>query len=185
MTAGRPRLVLAASLALVWLLPLSAAPVAAATCTLSAPATVQVGDSLAIVGSGFPASSSVDISISLDGASPDEFAVQSDGAGAFQISLTPESADIGSTTVVATAGATCSARAVYVVSGTATPTPAPAASTPPKSSSGGAGGPPRTDTVGADASPQPDVPVGGLSLAILVVVLGLLGLLATRRAVRP
>lgn len=185
MTAVRLRVLFAASIAIGLLLPLSAIPAAAATCTLNAPARVQVGDPLAIAGSGFPASSSIDISISLEGASPDEFAVQSDGTGAFQVSLTPESTDVGTTTVVATAGATCSARVIYVVSLGATSTAEPAASTPPKSSSGVSGGPPRTDAVGAQAGLQPDVPVGGLRLAILMVVLGCAGLLATRRAVRP
>lgn len=182
MNAGRSRIALMASLALVWAAFIAAAPAAAATCALSAPPNVLVGDAVAINGSGFPASTSVDISVSLDGANPDAFAVQSDGVGRFQISLTPETADIGTTTVVATAGATCSATAVYVVSATATSTPA--ASATPTSSSGGAGSPPRTDTTVAGGRPQPAVPLGAYILAIMLIALGVAGMLATRRSIR-
>ena len=110
------------------------------------------------------------------------FAVQSDGTGGFQINLTPETADIGTTTVVATAGATCSATAVYVVSATAAT--APAASATPTSSSRVAGGPPRTDTSGTGGVPQPAVPLAGYILAIMLIALGAAGLLATKRSAR-
>lgn len=177
MTARRSPIVLAGGLALVWAASLSIAPVAAATCALSAPAAAQVGDSVVVLGSGFPASTNIDIAISLDGASIDAFAVQSDGGGAFQISLTPEAADIGTTSVVATAGTTCSATAVYVVSA-AGPSAQPAAS--PTT----AGRPPRTDTAAAAAALRPGLSAGSLSLGILIIALGLGGLLGARRLVR-
>ena len=211
MIAGRARILSATLLGLGLLIPLSVVPATAATCALSAPATVNVGTPLAIVGSGFPASTSIDISIGLEGATPDEFTVQSDGAGAFQISLTPEPADAGKTTVVATAGTTCSAQAVFTVTGatatptpratatptpgaTATPTPGatatpkpgatatPEATTPPSGSGADAtGNPPRTDAALSTVGQTADVPTIGWTLALLILLIGLGGVLATRR----
>ena len=55
-------------------------PVAAAECALSAPATVKVGTPLAINGSGFPASSTIDVALTIEGGTPDAFTVTSDDA---------------------------------------------------------------------------------------------------------
>lgn len=185
MNAGRARILSATVLGLGLLIPLSVVPAAAATCALGAPATVKVGTPLAIVGSGFPASTSIDISIGLEGATPDQFSVQSDGAGAFLISLTPEPADAGKTTVVAMAGTTCSAQAVFTVTGaTATPAPSPEATTRPRASGAGAtGNPPRTDAATASVGRTEDMPPIGWALALLMVLLGVSGLLITRRTV--
>lgn len=201
MNAGRARMMSATVLGLGLLIPLSFVPAAAATCALSVPATGQVGTPLAIVGSGFPASSSLDISIGLEGATPDQFAVQSDGAGAFQISLTPEPADAGKTTVVATAGTTCSAQAVFTVTGAtstpdatpdATPTAKPTAtrsanpnpSSPPRGAAAGStDAPPQTDIATTSAGRMTDNPAISWAFAVLMILIGISGLLITRRTV--
>jgi hypothetical protein len=101
-------------------------PVAAADCTLSAPAYVNVGNQLTIEGSGFPASTSVDIDLAIVGGTSDAFSLQTDAAGSLQIALVPEDVDIGVTTVQATAGSTCTASVTYtVLAAGATPPPAP------------------------------------------------------------
>lgn len=183
MDAGVVRILSAAILGLGLLIQLSVGPAAAATCALSAPATAKVGTPLAIIGSGFPASASIDVSIELDGAMPDQFAVQSDPAGAFQISLTPEPADVGKTTLKATAGSTCSAQAVFnVIEANATATPKPAATTPASGSgAGGRANAPRTDAVSGSLHHSGDRPWSGWPMATLMIVLGACGLIATRR----
>jgi hypothetical protein len=52
-------------------------PAAAAICTLSVPATISVGTAFSIFGSGFPAVTSVGISVTLAGGTLDEFSVES------------------------------------------------------------------------------------------------------------
>lgn len=178
---------------------LLAAPVAVAAdgCTLTAPATVKVGTPLSINGSGFPVSSSVDISLTLAGGTPDEFAVQSDAGGAFVISLTPEPEDVGSTTVVAKAGTVCTAQVTFTVTGAAptpapTPTPAPSSGTEATAAPGGdvggaTGGngeatPPRSDTTvtaaGPSAGPSPTL----WALALIILAIGVGGLVVTGRS---
>lgn len=154
---------------------------AVGTCALSAPSTVRVGRPVAITGSGFPASTSIDISIGLEGATPDEFSVQSDGAGAFQIDLTPELADAGKTTVLAMVGTTCTAQAVFTVTGaTATPAPTAEATSSPRASGAGAtSNPPRTDA-GAAVDRSADKSSTGWGLALLIILIGVGGLLTTR-----
>jgi hypothetical protein len=184
MIAGRARILSATILGLGLLIPIYVLPATAATCALSAPGTVLVGSPLAILGSGFPASSSIDISIGLEGATADQFAVQSDGAGAFRINLTPEPADVGTTTVVATAGTTCSAQAVFSVTGT-TASPTPESTAPPGGSGTDASGPPpRTDAAIIVADKAANVPSSGWALALLTLLIGLSGALLTRRAGR-
>jgi hypothetical protein len=181
MIAGRARILSATILGLGLLVPICVLPATAATCALSAPATVQVGSPLAILGSGFPVSSSIDVSIGLQGATPDQFAVQSDGAGAFQINLTPEFADVGTTTVLASAGTTCSAQAVFAVTG-ATASPTPEATAPPGGSGNDASGaPPRTDVAIVVTDKAANVPSIGWALALLTLLIGLAGALVTRR----
>jgi hypothetical protein len=183
------------------LLLLLAAPAADAAdgCTLTAPATVKVGTPMNIDGSGFPASSTIDISLTLEGGTPDEFPVQSDTSGAFRLSLTPEPEDVGTTTVVATAGTVCTARTAFTVTG-ATPTPAPTATPAPSSSSapgattspggdvggaaGGAASPPRSDTSVEAAGSSWQTSPTLWALALLVLSLGVAGLILTRQSAR-
>lgn len=182
MITGRARVLSAAVLGLGLLIPIAVVPATAATCSLSAPTTTRVGDPLAIVGSGFPPSSSVDISIALEGVTPDQFSAQSDAAGAFTIRLTPEPADAGRTTVVATAGATCSVQAVFTVTlATATPTPE-ATPTQSKPSARATSAPPRTEAAPTAARKTSDVLPIGWTLALLILVIGLSGTMLTRRA---
>lgn len=178
MDARRAR-VLAGSTFLISLLAVSAAgQAAAAGCALSAPAYVNVGSPLTIEGSGFPASATVDIAFSLDGSPSDAFTVQSTGTGALEIALTPEVVDIGLTTVVATAGSTCSATATYTVLAAGQ---TPAASPEPPASSAPQVQPraPHTDAIGmVESREMPDsMPV---ILALGLVVVGLTGLLLAR-----
>ena len=171
---------LAAAMGFVGLLAATAPGLAAAAdCALSAPAYVNVGTPLTIEGSGFPASTSVDIAFSLDGSPSDSFTVQSTAAGALEIALTPEDADIGVTTVEASAGSTCTAKATYAVLAagqTPEPSPEPAATAAP--------GAPRTDTAdvvgpaGWSISPA-------LLLGLALVVAGATGLLLTKSPKRP
>ena len=136
MDARRARILAGSAFAAGLLAASWVAPAAAADCALTAPATVDVGAQLTIEGAGFPASSSVDITLTIEGGASDELTVQSTASGAFQISLTPEEVDAGKTTVVATAGSACSAQVVFTVLGanqTAPPT------TEPEGSAGGAG----------------------------------------------
>ena len=186
MDAKRARILVVTIFSVSLLTPLSVAPAAAATCTLTAPATVAVGTPLGIVGSGFPASSSVDISLTLEGSSPDEFAVQSDASGTFQISLTPEAADAGKTTVVATAGAGCTAQVVFTVGGsggavTPKPTQAPELTEAP-AGAGAEATPPRSDAAATVQARTTATPLTAWLVAVLMLVIGLGGLIATRPA---
>ena len=149
MDARRARILVVTIFSVGLITQLSVASAAAATCTLTAPTTVAVGAHLPIVGSGFPASSNVDISVKPESGSSGEFAVQSDANGAFQISLTPEGADGAKTTVVATAGAGCTAQLVFAV-GTSNVAITP---DPTESGAGARTGAPRTDAAG-DADTQ-------------------------------
>jgi hypothetical protein len=174
MDTRRARILFTSLVSLVGVMAASASPVAAA-CALSAPASVNIGAPLAINGSGYPASTAVDVSITVDGGAPDEFTVQSDANGTFQISLTPEASDAGLTTVVATTGAACTAQAVIGV-GVPAPTEAPGPAEPE------AVAPPRTDALAA--VPASTSAARGLPwlMAVALFVLGVVGLYATRPA---
>ncbi len=153
-------------------------PVAAADCALSAPATVRVGTPLAINGSGFPVSAAIDVTLTIKGGTPDQFTVTSDAAGAFRISLTPEKADLGKTTVVATAGSTCSAQVIYTIVAAA-----PTATAAPRASAATASGrpiAPRTDAAPPAGDRSPGERLDAWLLAVAVVVIGTCGLVATR-----
>ena len=137
MHARRLRAFISSALVASWVVLLTVGPSAAATCTVTAPASVAIGAALLIEGAGFPASTGIDVSITIDGGSPDQFTAQSDASGAFKVDLTPEASEAGSWTVVATAGAGCSAHVVIAV-GASVATPeasdegtAAAASAPP------------------------------------------------------
>lgn len=148
------------------LVSIGVTPAAAANCVLNAPGTVEVGAPLAIIGTGFPASSSIDIELAVEGGTADQFSVQSDAAGGFQFSLTPAAADVGKTKVVATAGSACSVQVISTVLG---PNDTPSAPSAPRSDA---------------AAPRGEGPAGpplnaGL-LAVLVMLLGMTGLIATR-----
>lgn len=140
----------------------------AGSCTLTAPATVRVGDQVVITGTGFPAATAVDVNLAVDGGTQDSFSVQSDSAGGLTITLTPEAADVGTTTVSARVGATCSATATFTVVGAtgAAPTPASTASANRAAASSGPGAAPRTDAV----------PVAGIRPAIMSSTAWLLAL---------
>jgi hypothetical protein len=179
MDARRIRLLAAPALAVALLVTLWVAPAAAAECVLSAPELGKVDTPLPISGTGFPASSSVDIKLTVEGGKTDQFAVQSDPSGGFQFSLTPGASDAGTTTIDASAGSTCSARAVSMVLGpSATP---PAAHT--GAAAGVSGGPsaPRTD-VAAAGDGAGGVPTNAWLVGLLVVLIGIIGLMATRPA---
>ena len=104
MDTRRARTMASSTFLLGLLVSVLVSPVAAAECALSAPATVKVGTPLAINGSSFPASSTIDVALTIEGGTPDVFTVTSNAAGAFQISLTPEAADVGKTTARKTGG---------------------------------------------------------------------------------
>jgi hypothetical protein len=182
MDASRRRLLVAPVLAIGLLVSGNIRPVAAAGCTLSAPATGRVGMELAINGSGFPASASIDIELTVEGGNPDAFAVTSDASGAFVVNLTPEPIDVGKTTVVATAGSICSAQVQFTVLGEneAAPTASPAASGAPAAPSGA----PRTDTVSV-ASPDTVARPGSWLGGVILLTVGLIGLLSTRQPRLP
>ena len=156
---------------LVTLSVLSTAPtVAGASCSLNAPASVQVGVVLTIHGAGFPSTTTVELTLSRDGDPPDVFTADSDSSGAFAIELTTEPSDVGLTTVVAKAGSVCTARATYHVLGaTATATATAAAAAAARS------GAPRTDAALAASS---DVSSGSMlwMLGALTFVIGVSGL---------
>lgn len=183
MDAKQARILAGSAVLMSLLAAASAGPAAAAGCTLSAPAYVNVGTPLTIEGSGFPASASVDIAFSLDGSASDAFSVQSSAAGALQIALTPEDADIGVTIVQATAGSACTATATYAVQAagqTPPASPEPAASRAPRAGPAAA---PRTDVEdevgrngGSGSAP--------LVLALALIVVGAAGLFLTRSARR-
>jgi hypothetical protein len=177
MDARRAR-ILAGSALLGLLASASAAPAAAADCTLSSPTYVNVGTQITIDGTGFPASTDVDISISLDGSPTDAFTLLSDTGGSLEIALTPEDIDIGVTTIQATAGTACTASVTYsVLAAGATPPPAPAEE--PDAGPGNVATAPGTDKasgVGGDSgSPGPS-----FALALALVAAGSAGLFLTR-----
>ncbi len=184
MNVRRVRILVASTLSAGLLLPLFVTPVAAA-CALSAPASVDIGTILEIDGSGFASDAIVDVSIAIDGGTPDEFSVPADGNGAFVITFTPEAADMGVTTVIASTGADCTAEAVIGV-GVGAPAEAPAPAETPASAEGsagsGAGAPaPRTDGLEATASSGTS-PSRPWLLAGVLFVIGLGGLFVTRPA---
>ena len=155
-----------------------AAPVAAAGCTLSAPATVVVGSPFSIDGTGFPTSATVDIKLTLDGGTPDAFSIASDATGAFAISLTPELADVGTTTVVAISGSACRAQVRYTTATSMPASPTSAPSALPESSPGQPA--PRTDALRSPGRAQPGFEVTTW-IGFLIVVIGACGLVITRR----
>jgi hypothetical protein len=183
MDARRARVLAGSAILMSLLAATSAGPAAAADCALSAPAYVNVGSPLTIEGTGFPASTSVDISFSIDGSASDAFSVQSSPAGVLEIALTPEDADIGVTTVKAKAGSACTASATYAVLAAGQ---TPAASPKAAASSSPRTGPkaPRTD---AEDAVVPTGWSGGtpLGLALALVAVGAAGLWLTRSARRP
>jgi hypothetical protein len=182
MDARRLRIAVGAAVAAGLIAGTLVTPAAAADCALSAPDTVNVGTQLTIDGTGFPASSSVDIAITIEDGAADEFSIQTNAGGAFQINLTLENADTGSTTLVAAAGTACSVQITYLV--LAAGETAPPTSEPAESPGAAGSGPdaPRTDAddsrdEGADSRPW--------LLTLLVLVMGAAGLFATRtRATR-
>ena len=159
--ARRIRILAAPAFVAVLLALLWVGPAAAADCALSAPSTAKVGTPLAIGGTAFPANAIVDIELTVNGATTDQFSVRSDAAGGFQFSLTPEAADAGKTTVVATAGSACSARVVSTVLG-------------PND------GPPRTDRALAPGEDPAGAPLNAWVLALVALIIGMIGLIATR-----
>jgi hypothetical protein len=176
MHASRIRSLIGSVLLLGGLLGIAASPTSAATCTLTAPASAAIGSRLTVSAAGFPASAPVEVSITIEGKTPDTFTTQSDASGAFEINLMPEASDRGQTTVAATAGAGCAAEVVIAV-GTAPLTPTPEAS---DAGVAGAGAePPRTDgaSPSADATPMTGV---GVWLAFILLAAGIGGLLLTR-----
>jgi hypothetical protein len=159
------------------------APVAAAECVLTAPAFGRVGSVFAVNGTGFPASATIDIELTVEGGSPDEFSIQSDPSGEFEITLTPEAVDEGETTVIATAGSACKAEVQFDILGENEPAPTPE---PTGEAAGATASPspgaPRTDVVpgsAVDASLGQGAWLGG---GFFLLVLGVLGLVATRPA---
>ena len=165
--------ILAGSICSAGLLMSMLAPPVAAACALNAPESVDIGSPLTIEGSGFPASTTVDVSITIAGGPSDELTVQSDGSGAFEFGYTPEAADAGVTTYVATAGADCTAQAVVAVGvDVVAETPEPTAAE--------AEAPPRTDMDRVAGTPATRGSVT-LLLAAFLVVVGIGGLFATRQ----
>ena len=185
MDSPRIRITGAAIVACSLLVGLTTLPVVAAGgCSLEAPYAIRVGNPLNISGSGFPASTTVDVSLTLDGGSPDAFTVDSNGAGVIQFSLTPETADLGHTTVVATAGSTCSATIEFTVVGSNATLPPEPTATPGDAGAGSGGGDtaPRTDSAGqAPAGPNALPPTAWL-IGVLSLLIGIAGLVATRPA---
>lgn len=150
---------------------LSALPaLGATTCTLTAGAVAPIGAPFTVSGAGFPGSTGVDVRVATAGASTDEFAVQTDASGAFQISLTPESVDTGEARVEASSGS-CTASVRFLVG------EPPLASDAPRATTGAAGDTPRTDTAG---------PVGERAswlpwlVALGLLMTGAVGLTVTR-----
>jgi hypothetical protein len=184
MVARRVRILVGSAFAVGLLASAWVAPAAAADCSLSAPATVAIGTPLTIEGAGFPVSSGVDIKLTIQGGAPDEFTVQSNDSGAFQINLTPEVADLGETTVVATAGAVCSAQVVYAILSagqTALPTTEPSAEPSGSAAvSGAQPAVPRTDAATALDGGAAGTTRNAWVLAILALTIGGVGLVATR-----
>ena len=117
MDARRARLLAGSAFAASLLSAIWVSPAAAADCTLTAPPSVNVGTRVTIEGTGFPAAASVEIKLTVEGGASDAFPTMTSDSGGLHIDLTPSAADAGNTTVVATAGSTCSARVVFAVVG--------------------------------------------------------------------
>ena len=187
MLGQRPRMMLTILVSGMLTMLLSA-PVTAAGCLLSAPATVAIGVPLTITGSGFPATTIVDLSLAREGGSPDEFHVQSDPRGEFAINLTPEAADVGVTTIVATVDGNCTAE---VVIGIGVPAPtearAPTAAATPRTVARAptAAAAPRTDAAPMVVAVPPAGQQVLWVVAGLIYLLGIGGLIATRPARSP
>lgn len=178
MDAKRARIIAGSALLMSLLAAMWAGPAAAADCTLSAPAYVNVGTPLTIDGSGFPASTGVDIDFSIEGGASDAFTVQSSSSGALQIALTPEDLDVGVTTVQATAGSACTAQVTYTVLA-AGETPSASAEPEDSSGTGAETTAPRTDAepvIGGDGSSN----TAPWVLALVLVAVGSTGLFLTR-----
>jgi hypothetical protein len=156
---------------------LTVGPSAAATCSLSAPASVAIGSALTISATGFPASAAIDISITVEGKAPDTFTTQSDPTGKFQINLQPEAADQGMTTVKAASGADCTAEVVVAV-GVTPSTPEPTVDS--GVAAGGGAPPPTTDA--APALTGTTGPGTAIWLGLLLVALGIGGLIVSKPA---
>jgi hypothetical protein len=148
---------------------------AAGSCALSAPATVRVGDQVVIRGTGFPAATAVAVTLTVAGGPPDAFSVQSDPTGGLAITLTPEPADVGATTVTARAPSACSATTTFTVIGEAGAAPTPAA-TPAASLAAPSTAPstaPRTDAVAAAARRPGTGDSSAWLLAFICLAIGL------------
>ena len=173
MDVQRARVLSAIIVGIALLVSLFAVPASAAGCSLSAPFAVRVGDPVDIVGSGFPASTTVDVSLTLNGGTPDELTVDSSQDGGFHINLTPEAADTGTTVVQAKAGTTCTATVTMtVVAANATLPPEPTAS-PQAEGPGDSGTPPRTDAAARSTATTSGVAPTTWVMAILILVVGL------------
>lgn len=178
MDARRARMLGVTTFLLAMALPLVVGPALAATCTLTTSGTAAIGTPIAIQGSGFPATAGIDVSLAIGGGATDSFTVQSDASGAFLINLVPEIADVGTTTVTATAGTTCSAKIEYTVLAadqTIAPTAAPEAA--------GGATPPHTDAA-LNGKETAGLPLTAWVIGILSFVIGTSGLIATRQAKR-
>jgi hypothetical protein len=102
----------------------AAPPALGADCALAAPAApVPVGTQISIVGSGFPADTAVEVTLTKAGEAPTEFTAQSGEGGSFVLSLQVDTGDVGSTTVTAAVANVCTAEAVLVVTAPSTVTP--------------------------------------------------------------
>jgi hypothetical protein len=158
---------------------LTVGPGVAATCTLTAPSSAPIGSPLIISATGFPASAAVDISITVEGKTPDTFTTQSDAAGTFKINLQPEASDKGLTSVVASSGAGCTAQVEIAVG-------IPASESTPEPIAGGgveagSGAPPPT----TDAAPALTGATGqgtAIWLGLLLLALGIGGLIVSKPA---
>jgi hypothetical protein len=187
MDARRIRNSMAAIVVFALIAVAATTPAAAADgCSIVAPYALRVGDPLSIVGAGFPASTTIDVSMTLADGSTDSFTVDSNATGGFQISLTPENADIGTTTIVASAGTTCSATAAYTVVGaSATLPPEPAATAGSDQPTGGSGDgatAPRTEMAGMSLTGRDSNWQTAWGVSFISLLIGLGGLIATRPA---
>jgi hypothetical protein len=176
MDARRARHLVVVTLSVALLLPFLATSAAAATCKLTAPATVAIGSPNAITGSGFPANASVDVALTFDGSATVATTVQSDAGGTFLFSFTPTAVDAGRATAVATAGTDCTAQIAFTV-GVSTGAAGPEAGVAGATGSGAAQ-PPRTDSDGHVRSSTASTPApAAWPLALLLLLLGIGGLL--------
>jgi hypothetical protein len=154
-----------------------AGPTAAAECALSAPESVSIGSVLAIDGTGFTASSMIDVAVTLDGQAADAFPASSDATGAIHLSLTPEATDAGRTTFVATDPGGCSAQATTYVLG-------PGQTVPPGPEPAGTGAHAAAGAPSTDATARPFALWTAGTTGALAAVLVVVGL-AARAVSRP